>query len=42
MMRVLKPNGFIYIEVPFLQGFHADPNDFHSYTRRLKDFIKRF
>ena len=43
MMRVLKPNGFIYIEVPFLQGFHADPNDFHRYTQEgLKILLKDF
>ncbi len=30
--RVLKPGGFIYLEVPFLQGFHADPYDYQRYT----------
>lgn len=30
--RVLKPGGFIYVEVPFLQGFHADPHDYQRYT----------
>ena len=30
--RVLKPHGHLYIEVPFLQGFHADPNDFQRVT----------
>jgi ubiquinone/menaquinone biosynthesis C-methylase UbiE len=31
--RVLKPNGFLYLEVPFLQGFHADPHDYYRYTQ---------
>lgn len=30
--RVLKPGGYIYIEMPFLQGYHADPEDFQRYT----------
>jgi SAM-dependent methyltransferase len=30
--RVLKKGGFLYLEVPFLQGFHADPYDFQRYT----------
>lgn len=30
--RVLKPGGYLYLEVPFLQGFHADPYDFQRYT----------
>ena len=30
--RVLKPCGYLYLEVPFLQGFHADPHDFQRYT----------
>lgn len=41
--RVLKPGGFIYVEMPFLQGFHADPHDYQRYTveglrRRLASF----
>lgn len=41
--RVLKPQGFLYIEVPFLQGFHADPNDFQRYTLEgLKVLMKDF
>ena len=30
--RVLKPGGILYVEVPFLQGFHADPHDYQRYT----------
>ncbi|MCP3875292.1 MAG: class I SAM-dependent methyltransferase [Desulfobacteraceae bacterium] len=32
MERVLSPDGFTYIEVPFLQPFHAYPNDYQRYT----------
>jgi SAM-dependent methyltransferase len=31
-LRVLKPGGHIYVEMPFLQGFHADPHDYQRYT----------
>jgi len=30
--RVLKPGGSILIEVPFMQGYHAAPNDYRRYT----------
>ncbi len=30
--RVLRPGGFLYCEIPFLQTFHADPMDFRRYT----------
>ena len=30
--RVLKPGGFIYSSIPFIQGFHASPYDFQRYT----------
>ncbi len=30
--RVLKPGGQVYVEIPFLQGFHADPHDYQRYT----------
>lgn len=30
--RVLKPGGHLYVEVPFLQSFHADPDDFQRST----------
>lgn len=43
MHRVLKPSGCIYSEVPFLQGFHADPDDFQRYTLEgLKILFKKF
>jgi len=30
--RCLLPGGEIYIDVPFLQPFHADPTDYRRYT----------
>ena len=33
MRRVCRPGALIYVEVPFLQGFHASPNDFQRFTR---------
>ncbi len=30
--RVLKDGGYIYAEVPFLQGYHADPDDYQRFT----------
>ena len=30
--RVLRKGGYLYLEVPFLQGFHADPHDYQRYT----------
>jgi len=31
--RVLKDDGYIYAEIPFMQGYHADPGDYHRFTR---------
>ncbi|MFX0136787.1 MAG: class I SAM-dependent methyltransferase [Candidatus Hodarchaeota archaeon] len=30
--RCLKEEGMVYAQVPFLQGYHADPNDYQRYT----------
>lgn len=30
--RVLRPGGLVYHEAPFVQGFHASPNDFRRFT----------
>lgn len=43
--RVLKPGGYVCVAVPFIQGYHASPNDYHRYTvtgleRLLTDFHK--
>ncbi len=32
IQRVLRPGGWVYVEVPFLQGFHADPGDYQRFT----------
>jgi len=31
--RVLKPGGYLYLGVPFLQPEHLDPTDFQRYTK---------
>ncbi len=33
MIRVLKPGGLIYSEVPYIFFFHGYPNDFRRYTQ---------
>jgi SAM-dependent methyltransferase len=30
--RVLRPGGYVHIEVPFLQQYHNDPIDYRRYT----------
>lgn len=30
--RVLKPGGIVHIDVPFIQGYHADPHDYWRFT----------
>jgi SAM-dependent methyltransferase len=32
MSRACMAGGLVYIELPFLQGFHASPNDYQRYT----------
>lgn len=32
IQRVLKPGGLIYIETPFLQGYHPTPADYYRFT----------
>jgi SAM-dependent methyltransferase len=32
--RVLKPNGLVYAETPFMQQVHGGAYDFHRFTRR--------
>ncbi len=39
--RVLRPQGVLYVEVPFLEGFHADPDDYQRYTFRGLDVLLR-
>ena len=37
--RVLRPRGVLYVEVPFLEGFHADPDDYQRFTFRGLDVL---
>jgi SAM-dependent methyltransferase len=30
--RIMAPQGLVYIEVPFIQGYHADPEDYRRFT----------
>lgn len=32
MERVLKKGGYMYVDVPFIQGYHALPTDFRRFT----------
>lgn len=32
IVRLLRPGGIAFIDVPFLQGFHADPDDYWRWT----------
>jgi SAM-dependent methyltransferase len=32
--RVLKPGGSLFIEVPFMQGYHPSPGDYRRYTEQ--------
>lgn len=41
--RVMKPQGEVYVELPWMQGIHASPNDFQRWTpegykKLFKDF----
>jgi SAM-dependent methyltransferase len=37
--RILKPDGIAYVEMPFLEGFHADPDDYQRFTLRGLDVL---
>jgi SAM-dependent methyltransferase len=32
--RILKPGGMVYISVPFIFPFHADPDDFYRFSHK--------
>ncbi len=32
MARIVRPDGLVYAEIPFLRAFHMVPNDFQRYT----------
>lgn len=43
--RVLKPGGLLYLQTPFMLGFHSSPNDYYRWTvpglaELCKDFRK--
>ncbi len=41
--RVLKPGGTLYIKIPFLQPFHAVPDDFQRYTvSGIRQMLKEY
>lgn len=43
LYRVLKPNGEVYIEIPFLQPFHSSPHDYYRATLPgLKHWCRHF
>lgn len=31
--RITKPGGIVYIDAPFMQGYHADPHDYWRFTQ---------
>ncbi|MFX0203102.1 MAG: methyltransferase domain-containing protein [Candidatus Hodarchaeota archaeon] len=43
IFRVLKKSGYVYVEAPFLQEYHAFPLDFQRYTLTgLENLLSRF
>lgn len=38
--RILKPGGYIYILLPFMQGYHSSPKDYYRWTS--EGFKKKF
>ncbi|MCI0743378.1 MAG: class I SAM-dependent methyltransferase [Gemmataceae bacterium] len=32
LYRITKPGGIVHIDVPFIQGYHADPTDYWRFT----------
>lgn len=40
--RILMKKGLVYIEIPFIQGYHADPEDYRRLTEPgLVNFVKK-
>lgn len=37
--RSLKDKGKVYVEIPFIQGLHADPGDYQRYTPDGLEFL---
>jgi len=41
--RIIKPGGLLYLEVPFMQTYHAHPHDYYRFTHQgLKSFLQDF
>jgi len=41
--RVLKPNGLLYLTVPFIAGFHSSPNDYYRWSKEgLRELTRDF
>jgi SAM-dependent methyltransferase len=41
--RVLRRGGHVYVEVPFLQGYHPHPGDYQRYTKTgLQHLMRNF
>jgi len=41
--RVLKPNGLLYLAVPFVASFHSSPNDYYRWSKQgLRELLKDF
>lgn len=42
IFRVLKPNGILYCQLPFIIGYHPGPTDFWRFTKEgIEEIIKR-
>jgi len=39
IFRVLRSGGCVYAEIPFLQGYHSDPNDYQRFTIQGIDLL---
>jgi SAM-dependent methyltransferase len=39
MHRIIKPGGLVFISVPFIFPFHADPDDFYRFSYRGIDIL---
>lgn len=41
--RVLKPNGLLYLAVPFVASFHSSPDDYYRWSKQgLRELLKQF
>lgn len=34
ILRILRPGGIVYVDVPFIFPYHADPDDFYRFSYR--------